>query len=53
MKADVTLTGASPVYADLTGAGWVNGDRGNGIGTGGKIFFMSRYSDSLKYVEMG
>ena len=52
LKADVTLAGAAPIYADLTGAGWVNGDRGMGIGTGGRIFLMSRYSDALKYVEL-
>lgn len=52
MKSDVTLASTTPVYADLTGASWVNGNRGMGIGTGGRIFMMSRYGDALKYVEL-
>jgi hypothetical protein len=50
MKADKTLAGATPVNADVST--WANGDRGIGIGTGGRIFMMYKYSGAVKYVEL-
>jgi len=50
-KADVSCAGATPVQTDFSA--WSVGDRGIGIGTGGKIFLV--YKDgasSIKYVEL-
>jgi len=46
-----TLTGASPVRADVSG--WSNGDSGVGIGTDGSVWFIHRDEAALVYaVEM-
>jgi len=46
-----TLTGASPVRADVSG--WSNGDSGVGIGTDGSVWFIHRDEVALVYaVEM-
>lgn len=47
---DVSLAGVTPVDADVSA--WTNGDRGIGIGTGGRIFLMYKYSGAVKYVEL-
>lgn len=51
-QADVALAGATPVYADLTGAGWADGDRGYGIGTTSRVFLMRREGVTVKAVEL-
>lgn len=52
MRPNVTLAGTIPVYADLTGAGWDDGDRGIGIGTGGRVFLMGRVGVTVVYAEL-
>lgn len=49
-QADVTLAGVAPVDADV--AGWAADDRGQGIGTGGREFYMVKRGTSVKYVEL-
>jgi len=44
-KDNVALAGLTPVVADVTGAGWVSGDRGMGIGTDGSTWWM--YYDGI------
>lgn len=49
--ANITCAGATPAQSDF--AGWSVGDRGMGIGSGGRVFFV--YKDgasSIKYVEL-
>jgi hypothetical protein len=50
MKSDVTLAGATPVDSDISA--WTNGDRGIGIGTGGGIYLMYKYTGVVKYVQL-
>lgn len=49
-QADVNLAGVAPVDADV--AGWTAGDRGMGIGTGSRLFFMYKQGTAVKYVEL-
>lgn len=49
-QPDVTLASTTPSNSDISG--WSNGDRGIGIGTGGKIFLMYSDSGTVKYVEL-
>lgn len=49
-KPDVTLAGATPVNADVTA--WAAGDRGHGIGTGGREFYMVKRGTAVKFVEL-
>lgn len=49
-QPDVTLAGATPVDSDVSA--WSDGNRGHGIGTTGREFYMIRRGTSVKYVEM-
>jgi len=49
-QADISLAGATPIDADVSG--WADGDRGHGIGTTGKEFYMIKRGTAVKYVEM-
>lgn len=48
--ADVSLAGVKPVDGDVSS--WTNGDRGIGIGTSGRIYWMYKYSGSVKWVRL-
>ncbi|MBD3264260.1 MAG: hypothetical protein GF375_04070 [Candidatus Omnitrophica bacterium] len=50
-RADVNLSGAIPVVADVTAAGWSAGDRGFGIGTDGSVWWMYFDGAALEAVE--
>lgn len=50
LQPDVALAGVAPVDADVSG--WSDGDRGQGIGTGGREFYMVKRGTAVKYVEL-
>jgi len=52
LKADVILAGASPVAGDVSGAGWVSGDKGIGIGTDASRWFMTYDGVNVYSVKM-
>jgi len=49
-QADVTLAGTEPVDADVSG--WAAGDRGHGIGTTAREFYMVKRGTAVKWTEM-
>lgn len=49
-QTDVSLAGITPVDADVTA--WADGDRGHGIGTGGREFYMIKRGTAVKYTEL-
>lgn len=49
-KSDIALAGETPVDTDVVS--WANGDRGHGIGTTGREFYMVKRGTTVKYVEL-
>jgi len=49
-RPDVNLAGETPVDSDVSA--WADGDRGHGIGTTGREFYMIKRGTTVKWVEM-
>ena len=50
LQADIILAGEDPDDGDVIT--WSDGDRGHGIGTTGREFYMVKRGTSVKYVEL-
>jgi len=49
-KADVSLAGIKPADSDISA--WSNGDRGIGIGTSSRVYWMYKQSGSVRWVRL-